>query len=512
MNIQKYLIFSMEKYGSNNCLHTNKTYYTYKDLYKESQNISNIILNIEYKKHPVIVMGTKSFYTHSAICGIIISGSYYTPLNQTFPKERNISIINNSQSKIIYLDYTDFENYEEILKSIDNYNIICPNEHIKYLSDTFPNHTFKSESEVMDIINVEDNNTCYMLFTSGSTGQPKGIQLSHYNLYSYITAFNKRNNVTSSARLMQMNDLTFDLSIHSIFLSFLSGGCLYIPEVGNKLNPIGFINEHSINHILMVPSSLTLMAKLRLLKENSMPSLKYVSFCGEALPFNKAILMAKACPNAKLENLYGPTEATIACTYFEFNKDIVELEEYCGSMPIGCAYDGMEAFIVDDNNNVINDERTGQLVLSGNQLAKGYINNMEQTKSKFIKINNKDCYLTGDLCRYVNNQLVFLGRNDSQVQIRGYRVELYEVENAVSKIQGILSNACIPIPVSSQTYEDITLFITADKTYKLDEITIKENLSKMIPNYMIPKNIIVLDNMPLNSNGKIDRNKLKEMV
>lgn len=510
MNIQQYLLESFKKYSDNNALFTYNTYYQYNQLEELSRKIADTILSIKYAQQPVIIIGSKSFYTHAAICGTIISGSYYSPLNEMFPLERNLNIIKLSKAEILILDYTDFSCYEEILNNINGYNIICPDEHYDFLTNKFTNHTFyKAQNYNNNFFNAEISDTAYMLFTSGSTGIPKGIKISHFNLSSYIQAFIKRNSVTNKDKIMQMNDLTFDLSIHSIFLSFIFGACLYVPDSNSKINPNKFIISNEITHILMVPSSLVIMKKLRLLKNSIFPSIKYLAFCGEALPFNNAVLMAEAAPNAKLENIYGPTEATIACTYFEFNKNTKELPEYAGSMPIGKAYNGMEVFLIDENKNIISND-IGQIVLSGRQLAKGYINNEIQTKEKFVKINNKDCYLTGDLGRLVNGELVFLGRNDAQVQIKGYRVELYEIENALSKIENIISNAVIPTPVNAATYENLTAFITIKS--KINENQIKNILSQKLPPYMVPNQYIILDNMPLNSNGKIDRNQLKNML
>ena len=404
-----------------------------------------------------------------------------------------MNIIKLSNAKILLLDYTDFAHYDDILNNIHNYNIICPEEHYEYLSSKFTNHNFYTPKDYNNkLLDAEKDDAVYMLFTSGSTGVPKGIKISNLNISSYIQAFIKRNSITNQDKLMQMNDLTFDLSIHSIFLSFICGACLYIPDSNNKINPNKFIISH-----------------LRLLKSNVFQSVKYIGFCGETLPFDNAILIAEAAPNAKLENIYGPTEATIACTYFEFNKNTKELTEYTGSMPIGKAYDGMEVFLIDEDKNIINNS-VGQIVLSGKQLAKGYINNEVQTKAKFIKIDNKDCYLTGDLGRWVNGELVFLGRNDAQVQIRGYRVEIYEIENAISKIENIVSNAVIPTPVNGSTYENLTAFITSKGS--IDTNQIKAVLAQKLPDYMVPNKYIILDNMPLNSNGKIDRNQLKNMI
>lgn len=509
--VSEKILDTFKKYESNYGLYTYNKYYTYNNLSITSTKIAHTILHINNEKQPVIIVGSKSFYTHAAICGIIIAGSYYTPLNETFPLERNISIIKLSKAKILLLDYTDFSCYEDILNNIDGYNIICPEEHYDYLSAKFSNHTFYTD-KVYDnsFLNVSKNDPVYMLFTSGSTGTPKGIKISHENLLNYCTVSKKRNNVDSTSKLLQMHDITFDYSVHNLFLSFLFGACLHVINKNTKINPFKYLNEHKITHAAFVPSSLLIMKKMRLLKENSLPFLKYICFCGETLPFDNAILIAEAAPNAKLENIYGPTEATIACTYFEFTKNTKELPEYAGSMPIGKAYDGMEVFLIDENLNIVN-TGIGQIVLSGRQLAKGYVNNETQTKEKFIKINNKDCYLTGDLGRWVNGELVFLGRNDAQVQIKGYRVELYEIENAISKIENIVSNAVIPTPVNSITYENLTAFITV-KDDNIDTYQIKSILSQTLPDYMVPNTYIVLDNMPLNSNGKIDRNQLKNML
>ena len=511
MNIQQYLLKSFKKYNDNNALFTYNKYYTYNQLAELSCKIADTILYIKYIKQPVIIMGSKSFYTHAAICGTIIAGSYYIPLNEIFPLERNMNIIKLSNAKILLLDYTDFAHYDDILNNIHNYNIICPEEHYEYLSSKFTNHNFYTPKDYNNkLLDAEKDDAVYMLFTSGSTGVPKGIKISNLNISSYIQAFIKRNSITNQDKLMQMNDLTFDLSIHSIFLSFICGACLYIPDSNNKINPNKFIISHKITHILMVPSTLAIMKKLRLLKSNVFQSVKYIGFCGETLPFDNAILIAEAAPNAKLENIYGPTEATIACTYFEFTKNTKELPEYAGSMPIGTAYEGMDVELYNNRLQKITDNSIGQIVLSGKQLATGYVNNETQTKKKFIKINNKDCYLTGDLGRWVNGELVFLGRNDAQVQIKGYRVELYEIENAISKIENIVSNAVIPTPVNGSTYENLTAFITSKGS--IDTNQIKAVLAQKLPDYMVPNTYIVLDNMPLNSNGKIDRNQLKNML
>lgn len=509
--ISKEILRAFDKYSNHFALHINNQHYTYNKLSIVSNKIAHTILHINNEKQPVILVGGRSFFIHAAICGTIIAGSYYIPLNDTFPLNRNINIIQSSKAKILLLDYLDFSCYEELLNNTNGYHIICPEEHYDYLSAKFPNHNFYTAKDYNNnFLNTDKNDTVYMLFTSGSTGIPKGIKISHENLYNYCNVSKKRNFIDDTSKLLQMHDITFDYSVHNLFLTFLFGACLHIVNKNIKINPFKYLNEHQITHAAFVPSSLLIMKKMRLLKENSLPFLKYICFCGETLPFDNALLIAKAAPNAKLENIYGPTEATVACTYFEFNKDTKELPEYTGSMPIGKAYDGMKVELYDDNLQIITDDSVGQIVLSGKQLTTGYVNDEEQTKQKFIIINNKLHYLTGDLGRYVNGELVFLGRNDAQVQIRGYRVEIYEIENALSKINGIISCAVIPTPVNTVTYENLTAFINTKGSINTNHI--KSILSQKLPEYMIPNIYITLDNMPLNNNGKIDRNQLKNML
>ncbi len=514
MSLSSDLLSSFKDHSGRNALFTGGRFHTYGELAALSEGVARRLLSLGLKgDEPAVIAGKGSFFTYAALCGTVLAGGYYVPLNENFPTERNMSVIKASGARFIIADPDDFTGWENIFAGSDGYEIIVPPSCCKRLAADYPGRRFHgagADSCRCGLPPDRGEDSVYLLFTSGSTGKPKGIRISRDNLSGYISAFCERNRADENGRLIQMNDLTFDLSAHSVFLSFLKGGCLYVPDRADRINPVSFINRHGINHALLVPSVLTMMRKMRVLKSGAMPSLEYAAFCGEALPFDDARLFSLAAPGAKIENIYGPTEATIACTYFEFGREATEKADYCGSVPIGAPNVGMEAVIVDEAGRPVPDGSVGELALSGRQLAGGYLNDPEQTAGKFVKKGCKTYYMTGDLCKMTDDGIVFLGRNDSQAQIRGYRVELYEVENAISRIDGCLDAVVIPVPVGAVNYSGMTAFVLAKESLSAGEV--KERLKNLLPPYMVPDDFIITDDFPVNSNGKVDRNRLKSLL
>lgn len=509
MFVKDMILNCFEKYAENKIIFHKGIFYKYGDIKGLVNRINHCVTGISNsRQQPVIIMGNHSFFSYGGIYSSIIAGNYYVPINEDFPLNRNLSIIKQSGSKIFILDIENFANYESILENVSGFHFIVNKDEDK-LSNKYKDNFFYNvnnyDSEfICNNISCEDD-IVYLLFTSGTTGSPKGISISNRNLKAYIDSFIARNGAISHKSYLQSSDLTFDLSVHTIFLPIVSGGCIYFTSKIDRLNPLKFINKHNIEHLVFVPSVLTLLKKLRLLGKVTMPGVKYGCFCGEALSFENALLFSKSCPNAKCENLYGPTEATVACTYFEFNNETVEKKEYIGVMPIGYPNKDMnvELYNMDENN-------IGEIIISGLQVANGYYNNDELSKERFKIIDGKKYYFTGDLGKYIDNNLIFLGRNDAQVQIRGYRVELYEIENCINKIDNIVVSAVLPVPVGVENYDNVVAFMVIKDSIDIDSI--KSNLMEKLPSYMIPSKFIVLDSMPYNPNGKIDRNKLKELL
>lgn len=508
MLIKEIILDSLKKYGENNIIFHNRLFYKYSEMKSLVNRINNCVLKINSNQQlPVLIMGNHSFFSYGGVYSSIVAGNYYVPLNEDFPLSRNLNIIEQSGGKIFILDVDNFHNYESILEQIKGCHILI-NKDSKELSEKYADNYFYNvneySSECVYDLSSKESDIVYLLFTSGTTGKPKGIAVNSLNLKSYIDSFISRNDAMSYKSYLQMSDLTFDLSVHTVFLPIVSGSCIYFTNKIERLNPLNFINKHGIEHLMFVPSVLAVLKKLRLLGKALMPGVKYGGFCGETLSFENALLFSISCPNAKCENLYGPTEATVACTYFEFNSSSIEKKEYIGSMPIGCANKDMSVELYNmDKNNI------GEIIISGPQVTRGYYNNDELTKERYKTINGKWYYFTGDLGKKIDNNLVFIGRNDAQVQIRGYRVELYEIESSINKMENVVECAVLPVPLDVEVYDNVIAFVIVNG--EIESNSIKLNLVDKLPSYMVPSKFIVLDEMPYNVNGKIDKNKLKDI-
>jgi amino acid adenylation domain-containing protein len=353
---------------------------------------------------------------------------------------------------------------------------------------------------------VAAGDLAYVFFTSGTTGVPKGVPITHSNVLAYLNGLRSLASVTPDARVMQVVDLTFDLSVHDIFVAWTSGACLYsIPENGTLLAS-RFVEEHEGTHWLSVPSAAALVKQSGLLTAGCMPSLRYSFFCGEALPGRVAESWAAAAPNSAILNIYGPTEATIAFTAYRYEPGQAEPPAV---VSLGEPYPGQEVGLFDEARMRVLDG-TGEICLSGTQVSQGYWNAPDITAERFFEAEGKRWYRTGDLGRYVPGEgYAYLGRVDRQVKIRGYRVELQEIETAICKVVGCDMAAVIPWPLDDSGAALGCVGYILGETVA-DEAT--ERLKALLPDYMIPSRITALAEMPLNANGKIDHRAIAALL
>lgn len=516
MSIREKLLASLSRFESNTAIFVDNEAYSYEVFFRNVFRCSNAFLAKGFKGNSSIaIMGMRSFHTYVGVIGALMAGGYYVPTNPSFPSSRNLKIINASKSQYAVLDMKYLKVYDEVLRNCNGLIIFVEKEtDVEMLKIKYPNHDFcafeNSPHNIPEIAEPKGSDNVYLLFTSGSTGEPKGVAVNNTNVENYLYASSLRFKVAPDDRFIQLFDLTFDLSAHSLFLSMTNGAGLYIADDKSLLNPIKFAAEHKITHWGSVPTVLSILEKLRLLKANILPCIRYTMFCGEALPYELACRFSEAAPNSVIENIYGPTEATIACTYYQFDKTLSKEFSINGLVPIGEAFDGMEATTVDEDFKPVKKGEQGELLLSGVQLACGYFNDEEKTKEKFIDIDGKIYYRTGDLVRENGAGLVFVGRVDSQIKIRGYRIELSEIEYEASKHVGTNGVVALPFPPGATNYEGIALFVQNNGVWT--SAGLMEELQKKLPSYMVPAKIISIDEFPRNASGKTDRNKLKELL
>jgi amino acid adenylation domain-containing protein len=356
---------------------------------------------------------------------------------------------------------------------------------------------------------VSAADTAYLMFTSGTTGVPKGVQVSCGNVAHFLSVMQARYQITARDRCSQFFELTFDLSVFDMFMAWGAGACLYSLTEIERWSAAKFVRDQALTVWFAVPSAIAFMARTKTLSADSLPSLRLSLFCGEALPVESAMLWRAAASGSVLENLYGPTEATVACLV-EDCSDAVRITKERDTVAIGCAFPGMFAALIDEHERFVAPGAIGELVLSGAQLACGYWRDDALSAERFPRLRHPDLgervfYRTGDLATQdAQGHFHFLGRTDNQVKIQGQRVELEEID---AHLQAITKVPCAAIawPRTHGSAEGVVAFVSAQEL-QVDEI--RRRLALVLSSYMQPSRIVCLQQLPLTSNGKTDRQAL----
>lgn len=354
-------------------------------------------------------------------------------------------------------------------------------------------------------VKVGAEHIAYIEFTSGTTGKPKGVMVSAGAVASYLGAMETWYDFGPEDRAAETCDITFDLSVHNMLSTWNAGAALHIMRPLDMVAPARFIRAHQITTWLSVPSVVAMTRKAGGLSPGSMGSLRISLFCGEPLPSATAEAWAQAAPNSIVDNIYGPTEATIAClrqTWTENSRQTTSR----AIVAIGQPYPGMDAKIADPDGEPVEDGKAGEIVLAGAQLADGYFQQPELTAARFPVRNGKRWYLTGDR-GYRDSEGVFhhLGRLDNQIKLHGHRVELEEVDTRLREAAATDMAVTVAWPANDGVAEGLVGFYAASQQ---DSQNIRDHLRLVLPPHMVPARIEAIETMPLNANGKIDRNAL----
>lgn len=514
---------SVENFPSRPALVVGDDCFSYQDLGQLVSNIATTIIDKEECSNPLVaILASRSLTAYTGVLGILASEKGYVPLNPKFPIERTRKMLVRSGSDIVIVGHEGVQTLEAMLPHIDQpFTFILPEvSNVRALSDRFAGHRFISSTEISQGLKipafprVQPESIAYLLFTSGSTGEPKGVPINQMNVQSYVQYVCNRYDLNEHDRVSQEFDMTFDLSVHDMFVCWECGACLYgIPE-RYVMAPAKFIRDQQLTVWFSVPSVIAFVSKMRMLKPGCFPSLRYSLFCGEPLPASSAQAWQEAAPNSIIENLYGPTEATIAISHYKWDDLKSPGDCVNGIVPIGWMFEGQRSCIIDKKRQLLSDGEIGELCLAGSQVTSGYWNNPEKTKEQFIRLPDfaeTTWYRTGDLVkRDGNGCLYYLGRMDSQIKIRGYRVELQEIDHVLRKVSGTEQVVTIAWPVNNSSADGIVAFICHSQD--CDKQTILAYCKQVLPEYMVPRNIYFVDEIPLNVNGKIDRLKLVKQL
>jgi len=464
------------------------------------------------------VFACRSEAAYVGVLGALLAGHGYVPLNRAFPAARTRLMLQKAGCETLIVDENSEPQLSAVLAGIErSLLLLFPDRvDVSHLAAKFPNHClvaagdFASANDWLPPV-AQPDSVAYLLFTSGSTGEPKGVMVSHANACHYIDSVQRRYGFTSEDRMSQTFDLTFDLSVHDMFAAWQSGGCVCCPTLKQTIKPSAFINDARLTAWFSVPSNAIFMRRLGGLEPNAYPNLRLSLFCGEALPVEIAKQWALAAPNSVIENLYGPTELTIACTGYRWTGSEALLNGN-GLVPIGKPFAGMHATIVNEKLEETPNGESGELLVAGPQLSLGYWQDEARTRRSFVALPGSDriYYRTGDRVRRApDGSFLFLGRLDGQLKVLGHRVELGEIEAALRLASGVVGAVAVGWPIMEGVAEGIEAFLEADKC---DTAAVIKELRAKLPTYMVPRNIHLLPTFPRNANGKYDRNALMSLL
>jgi amino acid adenylation domain-containing protein len=462
------------------------------------------------------VYGYRSEVAYTGVLAALMSGAAFVPLNPTFPVDRTRAMIDSADLDAIIVDETAAAQLADLMPQLRRVPLlVVPDaEQTPLAPGTLGKHALAAMRPLQDLPPVLPHEVAYLLFTSGSTGTPKGVPVSHGNALHFIDVMTQRYGIVAADRFSQTFDQTFDLSVFDLFVAWEAGASVYVPAPLELIAPTRFINGHGLTVWFSVPSIPALMRKKRFLKPGLFPGLRLSLFCGEPLPVASAEAWQEAAPNSILENLYGPTELTIACLLHRWDPVTSPTLAVNGMVPIGRPYPGLGAVLLGDDLQPVAGG-PGELCVSGPQTVAGYWQDPDRTAERFISVavserTSMRVYRTGDrAARLPSGDYVYLGRVDHQIKVLGHRVELGEIEATLRRDSRVVEAVAIGWPVEDGTAQGVVAFVSG---IGVDTEAVLQGARGLLPDYMVPRELRVIEVMPLNANGKIDRGALRDRL
>lgn len=494
--VTHYLDETVDKYPNKIAFVDKNRKMSFRQLQEEALKVANSLLDCGCFKAPIMMYMDKSTDCVSSFLGAAYSGNFYSPIDTKMPESRIKKIVDTLRPVVVI---THAENKEHVLSFAPSATVLVYEEIMKGIVP---------DKEKIAGVNrrIVDTDVLYAFFTSGSTGTPKGVLVTQRNVIDYINWVRTAYDMNDTAVIANETPFYFDLSVQDIYLTIFGGSTTVIIRKKMFSSPVRvwkIMMEHKVNTFLWVPSMLSLFANMDILSHVDKIPFKTIFFCGEVMPVKQLNYWRKYYPETKFVNLYGPTECTVACTYYDIDRDFADED----ILPIGKPCANVDAMIIDEKGNLVEEPGVeGELCIRGTTVGLGYFRNPEKTAQVFIQNpTHQDypevVYRTGDLVSYnERHELMYIGRMDFQVKRRGYRIELGEIEAAVSSLPEVTYNCCM---YKADT-QDLVLVYTGDIAVE----KLKQELSTRLQDYMVPTVFYQREDMLFNLNGKIDRKAL----
>lgn len=490
---------------------------TYEELCIFSNKLANCLISKGVVRQDRVAFCLKrSVNSLVAIFGILKADCIYVPIDPKSPLKRCRAIIDDCEPSTLICDS---ETIDKMLQTISDIQFMPKRvivEHNEGLPKAIENGLItraeieEQDSKKPDYKNV-DTDIAYILYTSGSTGNPKGVMISHLNITNYIKWAIDCFDITRKDNILSTAPFHFDMSTFDIYCAMGAGARLCIATESCLLFPnklLSLIEKEQITIWKAISSLIMYLAKTGSLKEGRIPTLKKVLFSGEVLPTKHLIPWMETYPEKLFYNAYGPTEATGISTYYHVQQIPKDPQQ---PIPIGRPCTNTDVFLLNEDDSLA---EVGELCIRGSSLSRGYWNDPEKTNKVFVTnplnhVQGDRIYRTRDLAKLRNDgNYIFIGRRDNQIKHMGYRIEPFEIENAILSLNKVDDAAVILSKSQEFDIEELVAFFAADEDVTSDEIMTE--LRNCIPHYMLPQHIIELKHIPRTDRGKIDRGALNE--
>ncbi len=498
-NIEQFLSVSAQRHPDKTAVHQGAATATYRELDQQAERIANHLQAQGCNRGSLIgICLPKSCDFVAAIYGVLRAGAAYVPLDREAPSDRLHRIVHHCEPTAVIVESATTEADDWLGESARRWSMAD----IMQATNNEQEPARRSEPAAEDL--------AYILYTSGSTGQPKGVAISHRACRAFLDWSAAEFQLCEQDHFLSLAPFTFDLSVFDIFNSIRAGAALHLAPPTLCLLPkklADYVYEHSITIWYSVPwiiANLVELGKLERFAGSCWP-VRLMLFAGEVFPIEQLQRAVATLSPARFYNLFGPTETNV-CTCYELPPQIDQFSE---PVPIGRACSDDAVYVLDDDDQPVKDGEIGQLVVRGGSLMSGYWRMPEATAEVLVAelpgLGLGPFYRTGDfVSRLADGNLKFHGRRDSLIKRRGYRIELGEIEQAARQLAGVEEVAAI----ADQQRESTTIRLYAAPKQSLSPAQLRHFLTERIPLYMLPDGIELLNRLPRTPNGKIDRAKL----
>lgn len=469
----------------------------------------------------VCVVAAKTPWTIAGLIAVLKAGGMYVPIDSTSPAARVARIFGAAEPSLVLADSSATRLLDDLIGNAGlSAGTLIGVLDVATLGTRWESAFTRADAAGLSAEPLggsrDPSEIAHLLFTSGSTGVPKGVMITHANVTAFIEWAVGYFGFRPTDRISGHPPLHFDLSTFDIYGAFAAGAELHLVPGELSVNPAGLaalIRDQELTQWFSVPSVLTYMAKFNVVAQDDFPALERLQWCGEVLPTPVLVHWMRRLPQVRFTNLYGPTEATIASSFYTVPACPRDETE---PVPIGTPCSGEELLVLDQSLRSVAHDEIGDLYIAGAGLSPGYWRDEDKTAAAFLPDprspgSDARIYRTGDLAKVGDDQLVyFLGRDDSQIKSRGYRIELGEIEAAVNAIPGVRECAVVGIKTGGFEGTTICCAFSPLNRAELSPSGLRQELTRLLPAYMLPARWMELATLPKNVNGKIDRKELRD--